>query len=201
MKANKLCLCQSIFADNVIRIPAIYKRIFTICAPGTVVCVGKTCRAARASVLAYIAQAYQVERILSRFFNDPLEFRRLQARTFTLISGSSALQFFDRSFYPSSDLDLWVHQQHRNEVGNWLMNQGYVFIPDEGQACTFDMAVLEQEVEDEDGDIKVYTVFTFTKPNMKGEEDLKVEIVSATRTPMESILHFHFCECQQCGRD
>lgn len=167
-------------------------------------CLGKTCRAVYAAVQKYIAHAYRIERILSRFFDDPLEFRQLQAQTFTLISGSSALQFFDRSFYPSSDLDLWVHKPHQLEVGTWLLAQGYKFVPINGQDAIFETEILESD-ENSDGEydeIDIFgTVFTFRKPNTKGDGDLKVEIIVAKRTPMECILTFHFRKCRPNRHD
>jgi hypothetical protein len=57
----------------------------------------------------YFARAFNIEKRLSRYFDDPKSFRKLQAETLTVISGSTALQFFQRNFYPESDLDLYVH--------------------------------------------------------------------------------------------
>ena len=59
-------------------------------------------------------------KLLSRYFHHPETFRHLQATTGTVISGSSALQFFDRSYYAKSDLDLYVPLAWRAKVGQYL---------------------------------------------------------------------------------
>jgi hypothetical protein len=69
-------------------------------------------------------------------------FRSLQARTATLVSGSIALQLFDRVFYPGSDLDLYVHPDHQREVARYFMDQeGYTFSPGSRQSDDFDKEV------------------------------------------------------------
>ena len=53
-------------------------------------------------------RAFNVNRFLARFFSDAIAFRALEVRIGTLTSESAALQFFDRTFYPKSDLGLFV---------------------------------------------------------------------------------------------
>lgn len=137
---------------------------------------------------------YSIERIISRFFDDPLDFRKLQARTSTIISGSSALQFFDRSFYPSSDLDLYAHRRYRREIGRWLLRQGYVFRPNKRQAPDFESAIVKLQTYYVGRGRIFGTVFTFTKSNRVDDTNLKVQIIVASKTPMHCILNFHSCE-------
>ncbi|KAI0832865.1 hypothetical protein BC628DRAFT_1309080, partial [Trametes gibbosa] len=66
----------------------------------------------------------------------------LQARTGTLVSGSCALQFFARTRYPDSDLDLYVHMRHRREVGRWLLQEGYAYAPAPHQHAQFELEVV-----------------------------------------------------------
>ncbi|KAG8819209.1 hypothetical protein FRC19_010028, partial [Serendipita sp. 401] len=61
--------------------------------------------------------------------NNTLRFRSIQAETGTLISGSQALQFFDRAHYLDSDLDLYVSCRHTLTVGLFLLSIGYRFEP------------------------------------------------------------------------
>lgn len=129
--------------------------------------------------------------MLSRFFNDPRAFRIMQSRTSTLISGSVALQYFDRAFYPSSDLDLYVHSRHRREVGSWLMGMGYAFSPGRGQDANFDITVARnpQSKGLQYAMPGVAGILTFHKEGNHGR--LKVQIIVARRTPMEVVLGFH----------
>ncbi|KAG1756597.1 uncharacterized protein EDB91DRAFT_1332401 [Suillus paluster] len=85
------------------------------------------------AVTRFYRPAYNINRHLSRYFPDPLEFCSLQARTGLDISGSNALQFLDRSFYPKSDLDLYAHPGHVYEAMEWLEFVGYNFEPDSNQ--------------------------------------------------------------------
>ena len=123
-----------------------------------------------------------------------MSFRRLQACTGTLISGSTALQFFDRTFYPESDLDIYVPKTWRNEVGQFLLRAGYSFVPHSSQHPTFVEAVFENSVTTstaEYGNFKgISGVFNFEKNGMHGER-LKIQLMVAVRSAIEPILHYH----------
>ncbi|KAI1325200.1 hypothetical protein F5Y16DRAFT_401663 [Xylariaceae sp. FL0255] len=51
---------------------------------------------------------WDINKRLNRFFKDPLAFRTELGRSEAVISGSFALQFFARTFWPNSDLDISV---------------------------------------------------------------------------------------------
>ncbi|PCH44988.1 hypothetical protein WOLCODRAFT_91093 [Wolfiporia cocos MD-104 SS10] len=84
----------------------IYDRICERLTPVSLIRMRRVSRTTYQAVQDFSYRAFDVNRRLSRFFSDPFAFRSLQARTATLISGSFALQFFDRTFYPEADLDL-----------------------------------------------------------------------------------------------
>jgi len=46
-----------------------------------------------------------------------------------IISGSAALQFFQRVLYPESDLDLYVDHRYRQPIALWLASIGYRYVP------------------------------------------------------------------------
>ena len=50
-----------------------------------------------------------------------------------LISGSIALQFFERMFYPESDLDIYVEIRYYKVIVSWLIGIGYIYEPHPGQ--------------------------------------------------------------------
>ncbi|KAH9947178.1 hypothetical protein B0H21DRAFT_822098 [Amylocystis lapponica] len=160
--------------------------------PAALVQTAATCRVAKDSVNSYIRYAFNINRRLCRYFSDPLAFRSLQARTATLISGSFALQFFDRSFCPTSDLNLYVYKRHRREVGRWLLSVGYTFAPMRDQLPDFEKAVVERSTLES----KVFPVseiaflFNFTKAARTGGT-LKVQLVVAVDTPVKVILCSH----------
>ena len=106
--------------------PAIVEKILDISSPITIFRLKMICRAADLAVQGYVERAFDINRHLEHFFDDPFSFRVLQARTNAVVSGSNALQFFDRTHYPKSDLDLYVSgTQSTLEVCQWLQKNGY----------------------------------------------------------------------------
>ena len=171
-----------------------YVTIFDYCSARSLVLLLRTCRPVNNAVRMYMDKRFNINRILDRYFSDAMSFRFLQARTGTLISGSSALQYFDRSFYPTSDLDIYVSRVWAREVGQFLLQQGYQFCRDSSQHPTFNSALKEKRVANATahyGNFKgIAAVFTFKKGQAKGE-DLKVQVMASVRSPMEVILRFH----------
>jgi hypothetical protein len=192
--------------------PPVFDSIFRDLGPGDLVRVGRTCRRARDAVIIFSQSAYNINRHLSRFFADPVGFRSLQARTATLISGSNALQFLDRTFYPESDLDLYVHPGHAREVGEWLLKkEGYTFAPSGWQEqpgqfenqdwsrWTLATPWLAQRMTVHDlpnlsvGHYRISGlagIYNFIKTQEDGRE-LKVQVIDCEECPLQCILGFH----------
>jgi len=70
----------------------------------------KTCKVFSNLYGSLIPSQWNVEKRLSHFVRDVISFRCQMASTNALISGSFALQFFHRVYWPASDLDINVHQ-------------------------------------------------------------------------------------------
>lgn len=70
----------------------------------------KTCKAFSNIYGSLISSQWNVEWRLALFVRNVNSFRSLMARTNALVSGSFALQFFDRVHWPASDLDINVRQ-------------------------------------------------------------------------------------------
>lgn len=187
-------LQYSLFLDKIVTNDLLYDLIFNACSATSLVRLLRTCQALRLSVKDYISRAFNINILLARYFTDPMEFCRLQPCTGTLISGSTALQFFDRSYYPGSDLDLYVPLAWRKSVGRYLLDQGYMFVPNRTPKSIFASAVKEKRLLTNKGvygNFKGITaVFTFRKHSTHGEE-LQVQVIVAVRSPMEVILRFH----------
>ena len=168
--------------------------IFDHCSARSLVVLLRTCRSVNHAVRVYMTRSFSIERILQRYFFQTLPFRYLQARTGCLVSGSSALQFFDRSFYPDSDLDLYVSKGWAYDVGTFLLQEGYKFVRTSSQHPTFGVAVQEDRVATATahyGNFRgISAVFTFQKRSKDGT-NLKVQVMAAVRSPMEVILRFH----------
>ncbi|THG97736.1 hypothetical protein EW026_g4321 [Hermanssonia centrifuga] len=196
LSAGENALAAPVFPSQILTNDLLHQIIFDFASPATLFRLAQTCQQARFAIQHYIRKTFDINKHLLRFFKDPLAFRSLQARTGTLISGSSALQFFDRTFYPESDLDLYVFLHERDEVGQWLISQGYTFIPNSIQDPDFAIEVLRARTQMNTHPYTrmrgVSTIYTFKKPSAHDSaNDLKVQIIVAFRSPMEVILNFH----------
>lgn len=196
MDINSPPLYETVFGRE-----PIYDVILSCLSPRSLVWLALTCRAAYLAVADFKSRAYNVNRHFSRYFTDPIAFRSLQAKTNTLVSGSDALQFLDRTFYPESDLDIYTHPGHSFEVAQFLVEaQGYQFAP----RGTQEEEWKDEITDDWDGTVRrisrgrnegyplegINGVWTFKKTGTK-EETLKVQIIEASSSPVEAILDFH----------
>jgi len=174
--------------------------------PRTLVWLLRTCRMAHQAVTRFLQHAYNINRHLSRYFQDPLQFRSLQAHTGLVISGSNALQFLDRTSYPESDLDLYAHPGHLYELMEWLESTGYNFTPSAHQAqdwhkhvsADWDGTATRFPRTPCDGlDLPWYpdiaAVYTFKQlVVINGEAtELKVQVIETICNPIKTILKFH----------
>lgn len=161
----------------------------------------RTSKTANQVVSSYIKRAFNVENVLGRFFTDPQisHFRSLQSQTGMLISGSTALQFFERTFYPESDLDLYVEHRYCRVIALWLVAIGYSYEaraghPDELEEALGptpvgngpSMRFLSSAIVDysDSGVIKVYNFH-------KSDTGCKIQLITSRHSPLELILKFH----------
>jgi len=84
-------------------------------------------------VSSYMRRKHKLENVLGKYFTTDqiLRFRHLQATTGMIISGSTALQFFERVVYPESDLDLYVEHRYMRPIALWLASIGYIYTPND----------------------------------------------------------------------
>lgn len=194
--------------------PPIYDAIFSCLTPVGLIRMALVSRAAHSAIKEFERRAYTNKR-LAYYFDDPLSFRSLMARTHMVISGSFALQFFDRSFYPNSDLDLYIQPDMSIEVvGSYLLNEGYLFKPTPWQSsyyaseikCTLFSNTPPREFTyrqistTEEANLlyslkSVCAVYSFERSVGDAEADVrKVQVVVARSSPIETILTFHSSE-------
>ncbi|KAJ6457003.1 hypothetical protein C8R47DRAFT_1328622 [Mycena vitilis] len=112
---------------------------------------------------------FNLSRLLAPFFGDATQvqrFRSIQALTDTLVSGSVALQYFNRLRWPDSDLDMYIHRTCPVVPVDFLVRNGYTFDPRKSQ---------NKDV--------------FVQLTTSG--DKKIQVIIAESTPMETIISFH----------
>ena len=202
---------QRAYVDAVLTRPPICELIFKYISARSLVHFSQTCRVAHNAVLEYYRYGFNINRHLARFFNNPIAFRSLQARTGTIISGSSALQFLDRTFYEGSDLDLYLHPETTKDVGDFLLQEGYRFTPNSIQPDDFDEAVTLRRRNDAlpsqdptaamqilDTQLKMMysisgidAVHSFEKAGGFGQPPSIVQLITAEFSPLHCILSFH----------
>ena len=68
-----------------------------------------------------------MDRALRRFVDNPHQFRSKLGEYNAIVSGSFALQFFDRVVWPESDLDIFILDSRREGFMAYLCeSEGYV---------------------------------------------------------------------------
>lgn len=153
---------------------------------------------------------FSITTSLAYYFNDPDAFRKLQAHTGAVISGSFALNFFLPHGRAHPDLDVYVSFEAAETVGRWLFMNGFELNPFgalfhstnhvnviQTPAYGSDVAAFvnavrrlrNQSVAENFYIRGVMGVFEFVK-SVDGQAR-KVELVVVRRSPMETILDFN----------
>ncbi|KAH8092515.1 hypothetical protein BXZ70DRAFT_951211 [Cristinia sonorae] len=188
---------HSVFLEKIVCNNIIHDVIIFYLTPLEFLRLSRTCKLVHSIVRSYIKRTFNINRFLSRFFTDPVSFRALQARTGTLISGSSALQFFDRTFYPKSDLDLYLQPFADREVAEWLFLDGFKFVPNATQPNDWEDAIEEATTRLRNWNPmypsrSIHAVFDFSKPSPHDPKvTLIVQCMVSQTTPIEIIMLFH----------
>ncbi|KAF7335577.1 DUF607-domain-containing protein [Mycena venus] len=133
---------------------------------------------------------FDLHRLLLPFFGDATEverFRLMQSLTDTLISGSTALQYFNRVTYRDSDLDIYVYRLTARMAVDFIVTNGYTFDPRKSQKKNV-VEQLSVSISDRPPSYLgrgIADVLDFHKGNKK------IQVIVAESTPMETILSFH----------
>ncbi|KAK0451283.1 uncharacterized protein EV420DRAFT_1560053 [Desarmillaria tabescens] len=159
----------------------------------------KANREAYQSIASFRKRAYTLNKYLLPYFTEDqiASFRALQKELGILISGSTAIQFFehDAGEYEDSDLDLYVNHSRCYEVEAFLRKAGYRFRPRKSQQETFEanaglvdwlMNFIFFEPTSSYANPAIAGVFDFYNA-----ADKKVQLITAKYAPVDVILHFH----------
>ncbi|KAL1698371.1 hypothetical protein EV121DRAFT_297257 [Schizophyllum commune] len=109
-----------------------------------------SCSGMRATVAEFLANDYNADCVLRRFFDDIGSFQAVQARTRAIIGGSTALSFFTGHHWPSSDLDLYIGERYAFDMAMYLVGNGYQVVPrgeDDSTERCFPAAWIEEDDE------------------------------------------------------
>ncbi|KJA24232.1 hypothetical protein HYPSUDRAFT_86192 [Hypholoma sublateritium FD-334 SS-4] len=171
-----------------------------------------TCKTAHSTVQSYMRRAFSVDKLLSRYFKplDIDQFRQLQCQTGTLISGSTALQLFDRAVYPESDLDLYVEYRFTRTIAAWLLHIGYTYAPrpESENIQTIEVNAFRDyppnrlNIPENPSDDIFFRTFGDAFENYEGSSAVfnfekrspyrKIQLITSMQPPLRTILSFHF---------
>ena len=89
--------------------------------------VTRTCKFLSNLYRSLLPHKWDVDRALKPFVDDPKGFRSQLGRCDALVSGSFALQFFMRTLWPDSDLDIFVkHGSRSTDMERFVLDfEGY----------------------------------------------------------------------------
>ncbi len=183
----------------------IAQAILSRVSPASLLRLSRTCREVQVIVQKYMLEAFDIDRHFSRFFPNPSEFCSLQASTGAIVSGSNALQFFNRSHYPESDLDVYAPVKSCQIISDFMLGLGYEFVPSSCQLPTFKDTIARRNRPTSYHTRKpraknnsfegIRGMFTFSKmdPSDLTPEAprLKVQLILTAPNPMEAVFNFH----------
>ncbi|KAF9554320.1 hypothetical protein CPC08DRAFT_713005 [Agrocybe pediades] len=180
--------------------------------PGDIYRYSRACKDAYSAVSSYIRRRFRIQSVLGKYFtdNEILELRELQYHTGMLVSGSTALQFFERVVYPDSDLDLYVEHRYRREVAAWLLSTGYTYVerpiwpltvednePNETLEEILDRVPSTEEDDESQTDFlepevpRGYFGAAILMNFEKKNPVRKIQVITCHFAPLQMILNFH----------
>lgn len=160
----------------------------------------KVNKEASSHVESFNRRAFQIEKVLSPYFSpDEIEdFRILQYAAGALISGSTALQFFDCSVYPDADLDLYIELKWCQSIAEFLQCIAYTYQPTKKQASSFDSALhhtlgldFQHIWDDNEEGFEGYVYYGIAGVFNFVRDQKKVQIIACHSCVMDVILGFH----------
>lgn len=93
---------------------------------GDIISLTRTCKRLSPLYQELLPSQWNVDRHLQRFVDNPVAFRIMMADCEALVSGSLALQFFERTTWSESDLDVYVNVSRSNDFRQYLCeHEGY----------------------------------------------------------------------------
>ncbi|KAL1750361.1 hypothetical protein FB107DRAFT_224034, partial [Schizophyllum commune] len=154
---------------------------------------GQVCRDARRAVKAYSAQAYQLRRTLVNFMgeDDVLTLRKVMRSTGTLISGSVALHYFNRTPVGHSGLDLYIEGGTAMELVSFVLTLGYVYMPRMYQNHDLRTAVKHATYRYAVRDLAIHDLPAILDKISFDRDGTKIHVMIADLSALDAIMDFH----------
>ncbi|PPR03127.1 hypothetical protein CVT26_004661 [Gymnopilus dilepis] len=174
-------------------------RIFHACDLLSLLAISRTSKMLRGLYAVYRQAVWDPDDHYKRWFHDVDYFKSLLRKCGAVVSGSFALQFFGRFFYPSSDMDIFLRVAGADDLCYWLCDEGYSYEDsssdygglDGSSSLHFSKAVLNKS-SFHDPLLGVYAFQKSRKHHNGREEVLRVQIVVVDTEPIHHVLFdFH----------
>lgn len=150
------------------------------------------------SIHAALQQCWTVDTGLARWFDNPFDFRQMLGNCGAVVSGSTAVQFFDRTRYPASDLDIVIPITTTYSMGLWLMENGYTFQPRGTDFTDFVASLVTVMKRSRSHRLAkpMIRVFDFYgHPLSASDTGRHVQLITTRDDPFAHILQYHSSEC------
>ena len=187
-------------AHSIATSSTLYDPLLSCCNAAELLRLSRTSQTMRHVVQDFMRRGYNLDQSLQVFFHNSVGFHIIQSYTGAVISGSFALGFFTRTSYFHADLDIYVASSRRKQVGDWLVSNGYVYIPatqSRGELVLTQPEVYEEAIVSLDmgwmaehfhceGVLGVLNFFQTI-----GGVEKKVQVIVTDICPIRTILNFH----------
>ncbi|KAJ3916317.1 hypothetical protein F5877DRAFT_46870, partial [Lentinula edodes] len=160
-------------------------------------------RGFRKATRVYKDRVFSVKTAYRGVFEDNTEigeFQDLQGRCGLLVSGSTALGFFNHCSY-AGDLDTYCQFEASFMAGEWFISHGFTFVPTFGQANDYNVDIgrvrkLRRDTPQAvalqvDSDIREYKLNNIAVVWNFKRRSLRVQLIATIGAPLETILSFH----------
>lgn len=155
-----------------------------------ILAVASTCRSIRTTLKC----CWDVDVQLSRWFENTQAFRQMLGQCGAIISGSTALQYFDRTSYLRSDVDIVIPLSGTYRMGIWLLANDFIFQPRDRDFDDFTASLLKviNTNPRNRNNRPLLRVFDFYAPPFRVQQYPRhVQLIVIYGDPFSHILQYH----------
>jgi hypothetical protein len=167
----------------------LWYKIFDLLLIEDILALERTSRRMKILKEQYYTSVFRISRVVMPFVetaNDVQVFVQTMKATNALISGSTALQFFDRTRYQDADLDLYFEAKYIDVWKAQIVAFGYSWIPK--------IASRAPEVEFVLSEYPGFEEIESVESFKHGSTNKVVQLMATKASPIRAILDFHSSE-------
>ncbi|MCJ1371710.1 hypothetical protein MMC20_002929 [Loxospora ochrophaea] len=175
----------------------IFDQICSYLHPADIFALQRSCKKLSNVYNVLLRTQWNVDRGLRRFVKDPRRLRSLLGEHDALLSGSVALQFFERTTWPECEMKVFVEKGAKTEAFHtYLREEGYSLITtrEDGVGLRKDPLVVLVNLSTHSNDRRTHIVTaslkieTYVRLNKSQSMQSEIQIWSATSPALTTIL-------------